>query len=582
MLWLVIMCCYAHCQSTTNPTHAPTTRLKMNTTKNHSRTFQITTTAIPSPTVPVTESSEEIEKSSSMAIFFVLIVVAFCILAINLLIKFKFHYLPESVAVVLLGAVIGGILKIADNYNLGNWSKEEVFSPTTFFLILLPPIIFESGYNLHKGNFFANLGSILVFAIFGTIVSAVIVGGGIYLLGQASIAYKLDFKQSFAFGSLISAVDPVATLAIFHAIDADPLLNMLVFGESILNDAVAIVLTKAVLMPSTTFGQSILEFMKIFTLSSLIGLVFALVSALLLKHVDLRQHPSLELGMILIFSYAPYGLAEGLQLSGIMAILFCGIVMSHYTHFNLSPVSQVTIQHLLRTAAFVSETLIFAYLGLAVFSFDHKFEFSFITWSIVLILVGRAFNIFPISVILNRFRETKIKRSNQMIMWFSGLRGAIAFALSLNLNFGTETTKVLKTTTLVIVLFTIVIFGGSTMPLLKFLNSTSQEEGKLTLSKTQAEGSALEADQITDDERRISHKLSLKGFGRLDARYLIPFFSRKITRQELRDAHHEMQKLTSQWYNELRSNSQSESESEGEPSENQSFKAKVKFENTEL
>ena len=56
--------------------------------------------------------------------------------------------------------------------------------------------------------------------------------------------YKLDRVESFAFGSMISAVDPVATLAIFNALDVDPILYMLVFGESILNDAVAIVLTK--------------------------------------------------------------------------------------------------------------------------------------------------------------------------------------------------------------------------------------------------------------------------------------------------------------------------------------------------
>jgi len=85
-----------------------------------------------------------------------------------------------------------------------------------FFLILLPPIIFESGYNLNKGNFFQNIGSILVFAILGTAISALVVGGGIYLLGLADVVYPLTFVQSFAFGSLISAVDPVATLAIFQ------------------------------------------------------------------------------------------------------------------------------------------------------------------------------------------------------------------------------------------------------------------------------------------------------------------------------------------------------------------------------
>lgn len=63
---------------------------------------------------------------------------------------------------------------------------------------------------------------------------------------QAQVAYRLTLIESFAFGSLISAVDPVATLAIFQALDVDPILYMLVFGESVLNDAVSIVMTTSV------------------------------------------------------------------------------------------------------------------------------------------------------------------------------------------------------------------------------------------------------------------------------------------------------------------------------------------------
>jgi solute carrier family 9 (sodium/hydrogen exchanger), member 8 len=69
-------------------------------------------------------------------------------------------------------------------------------------------------------------------------------GAGIFLFGRLNLIYPLSAKESFTFGSLISAVDPVATLAIFNAMNIDPILYMLVFGESILNDAVAIVLTK--------------------------------------------------------------------------------------------------------------------------------------------------------------------------------------------------------------------------------------------------------------------------------------------------------------------------------------------------
>eukprot|EP00795_Rhopilema_esculentum_P001338 gene1338-15736_t len=525
--------------SLANTTPKMSSTTTQNTT-NHTRNQTILTTKASPTTIKATESPyipkepEEQEEATAMTIFFILLVVAICIFAIHLLIKSKFAYLPESVCVVFLGAIVALFLKLLKNSNVANWQKEEAFHPTVFFVIILPPIIFESGYSLHKGNFFANIGSICVFAIFGTIMSALTVGGGIYLFGRAGIAFELTLVESFAFGSMISAVDPVATLAIFHALNVDPTLNMLVFGESILNDAVAIVLTKSVTAHTDSFFQAFGSFL----------------------------HPSLELGMMIVFSYAPYGLAEGLKLSGIMAILFCGIVMSHYAHFNLSPVTQITVQQLFRTAAFLAELLVFAYLGMAIFSFKHRLELSFVIWSIILILIGRAVNIFPLSYILNYFRETKISKKNQFIMWYSGLRGAIAFALSINLDFDQDKRHVLITTTLIIVLFTLLFLGGSTLPLLKFLRAeddSSSSEG-LTLSKTQAEGSALDADQLTDDEYRGTIRSRLKGFVRLDARYLLPFFSRKMTRQDWRDAHDEMQRLTSHWYSEVRKTDSSEEE----------------------
>ncbi|XP_052337812.1 sodium/hydrogen exchanger 8 isoform X5 [Oncorhynchus keta] len=613
--------------------HAEQSTSLLNDTDNSSNdTLHATTVGVkatpkptPKPILPgAGVKAQEEEQSSGMTIFFSLLVIGICIILVHLLIKFKLHFLPESVAVVSLGILMGGFIKIIEFHELANWKvpstrasaqgsqypcvcprfpvpvrlpqvpstrasapgsqypcvcprfpvpEEEMFRPNMFFLLLLPPIIFESGYSLHKGNFFQNIGSITLFAVIGTAISAFIVGGGIYFLGQADVIYKMSMTDSFAFGSLISAVDPVATIAIFNALNVDPVLNMLVFGESILNDAVSIVLTNtaegfarddnSMVTGWETFLQALGYFLKMFFGSAALGTLTGLISAIFLKHFDLRKTPSLEFGMMIIFAYLPYGLAEGIKLSGIMSILFSGIVMSHYTHHNLSPVTQILMQQTLRSVAFMCETCVFAFLGLSIFSFPHKFELSFVIWCIVLVLVGRAVNIFPLSYLLNFFRDHKITPKMMFIMWFSGLRGAIPYALSLHLGLEPiEKRQLIGTTTIIIVLFTILLLGSGTMPLIRIMdNEESQSRRKskkdINLSKTEKMGNALELEhlsELTEEEyeAQIFQRRDLKGFMWLDAKYLNPFFTRRLTQEDLLHGRIQMKTLTNKWYEEVR------------------------------
>jgi sodium/hydrogen exchanger 8 len=132
--------------------------------------------------------------------------------------------------------------------------------------------------------------------------------------------------ESFVYGSLLSAIDPVITLAIFRALKVNPKLYIITFGESLLNDAIAIVMFSTALDINSieirhlsAFGilrYGIYRFLSMFFVSALLGIGIGMISSLLYKHIYFRKTPALEMALLLIFAYLPYGLGEAMSLSG--------------------------------------------------------------------------------------------------------------------------------------------------------------------------------------------------------------------------------------------------------------------------
>lgn len=129
------------------------------------------------------------------------------------------------------------------------------FEPHAFFLLLLPPIMFDAGFSLNKVNFFSNIFPIASFAIFGTIIASIVFSLVIYIPGYYNGMYPLTLGECLQFGSLISAVDPVATISIFKNFGINKSIYFLVFGESIMNDAVSIALNNTFAVLSETDAE---------------------------------------------------------------------------------------------------------------------------------------------------------------------------------------------------------------------------------------------------------------------------------------------------------------------------------------
>lgn len=150
------------------------------------------------------------------------------------------NIVPESCLLIVVGLLLGGLIKLAGE------KVPPVMDSNVFFLCLLPPIILDAGYFLPIRQFMENLGTILMFAVVGTLWNAFFIGGLLYAVCQIqpdnpSELHLIGLLPCLLFGSIISAVDPVAVLAVFEEIHINELLHILVFGESLLNDAVTVV-----------------------------------------------------------------------------------------------------------------------------------------------------------------------------------------------------------------------------------------------------------------------------------------------------------------------------------------------------
>uniref|UniRef100_A0A8C0VEQ8 Sodium/hydrogen exchanger n=1 Tax=Cyanistes caeruleus TaxID=156563 RepID=A0A8C0VEQ8_CYACU len=373
------------------------------------------------------------------------------------------------------------------NVEQNDMLRKVTFDPEVFFNILLPPIIFHAGYSLKKRHFFRNLGSILAYAFLGTAVSCFIIGNLMYgvvklmkLVGQLSD--KFYYTDCLLFGAIISATDPVTVLAIFNELHADVDLYALLFGESVLNDAVAIVLSSSIVAYQPTgenthafdaaaFFKSVGVFLGIFSGSFMMGAVTGVVTRLnVTKFTKLHCFPLLETALFFLMSWSTFLLAEACGFTGVVAVLFCGITQAHYTYNNLSVESRSRTKQLFEVLHFLAENFIFSYMGLALFTFQkHIFSPVFIIGAFVAIFLGRAAHIYPLSFLLNLGRRHKISWSFQHMMMFSGLRGAMAFALAIR-DTATYSHQMMFSTTLLIVFFTVWIVGGGTTPMLSWLN----------------------------------------------------------------------------------------------------------------
>jgi len=380
--------------------------------------------------------------------------------------------------------------EIKQNTKLGTQISYASVDPEVFFNIILPPIVLNAGLSLKRKHFFRNIGAIFSYAFIGTTISVATVGSIIFGLVQAIkivfndpyLADQFSLSNCFYFGAIISPTDPLAVLAIFQELGVDLNLFALVFGESILNDAVSIVLTHTIDQFGVIYRRSsyysflriiwqcFSDFTTMFFGSCCLGILFGIVTSLTTKFTKLTESPLLETSLVILMSYCSFLTAEVLDTSGIVAILMCGITQAHYTINNLSFEARERLKNLFELLTFLCESFLFLAVGVCFWQRGQTWNMPFIGIAFVAITVARALSVYPVTVLLNLGRRRKIPMNYQhLITWGGAARGVISYSLAARNTVG-DARRIMLSTTSVIVIVTVISVGAIVCPLLKWLN----------------------------------------------------------------------------------------------------------------
>ncbi|EJD43554.1 sodium/hydrogen exchanger [Auricularia subglabra TFB-10046 SS5] len=443
---------------------------------------------------PGDEHEVEIEEMySSWSLFIVCMLLILSLWTSYYLQIKRIRAIHETVVSIFAGMFVGLLVRIGPAHMIRDMLT---FKHTLFFNLLLPPIILNSGFELRQDHFFRNFGAILTFAFVGTFISAVGLGLLVYVYAYLGLeSLNLTLLECLLFGSALSATDPVTILAIFQQYKVDPTLYSIIFGESLLNDAVSIVLYEYVVSAfhseeiyTSHFLHGIGIFLLSFSTSMALGVAFGLACSLMLKHSSLALFPRIESCLVALIAYTSYFFSNGLGMSGIVSLLFCGITLKHYAYHTMSVRTQRTSKYLFGVLAQLSENFIFIYLGLNLFTLPAASHSSGSSVKPLLILVStlavvatRYAAVFPLSSVINFSymrilhrgmrltspREEPLPYQYQMMLFWAGLRGAVGVALAA--GFTGDNAGFLRTTVLAVVLLTVVVFGGTTARMMEII-----------------------------------------------------------------------------------------------------------------
>ena len=357
---------------------------------------------------------------------------------------------PYTVGLVLIGLVLSTQGQI-----------EFDITPELFLALLVPPLIFEAAFHLKWEDLRRDLPPVLALAIPGVLITTGLVG----LVVTAGTSVPLSV--ALVFGALVAATDPVAVVALFRSMGVPKRLQVLLEGESLLNDGTAIVVFNLMVVIAVTGHFSLMDSLMDFLVVSggglAIGILLGVIYAQIIRHID---DPLIETTLTAILAFGAYLIAEQFHVSGVLAVVAAGLVAGNVGPREMSASTKMLVFNFWEIAAFLANSLVFLLIGLQIDPQLLITHWAVILVAIIAVLVARAVGVYGLTWV-----GRGVPRRFKHVLFWGGLRGAISLALAISLPASLGAVRgEIQAMAFGVVLFTLLVQGLTMQPLIKRLN----------------------------------------------------------------------------------------------------------------